>query len=116
MANFLLTLIFSFCLFNHIHSEVDPLFEKKFSVLEQAQYHKNEAIKLLKHADEIVVWMPNLEEKNHMHALIGAAITSIPVTNFKEKIFYIGLGLMASFSTDMYDKYCDLKNTLVPNR
>ena len=55
----------------------DHLPKKKIYLIEEAERHKNEAIKALKAADEMSVLIPNPEDQKHMHTLIVTTIGSL---------------------------------------
>lgn len=86
--------------------------DKKFSLLEKAEKHKQEAIKWLEVIDNKCYLIPNLRNRQHMHALIAAAMAAPVISDPREKILAVGLSLMGSLATEMYDKYCDHQSVL----
>lgn len=91
----------------------DIAIEQKFSTLEEAEKHRDEALKFLNIADNMTPMIPNLQDRKHMNALIASVIESITITDMKVKVIAIGLTLLGSLYNDIYDKYCEYKLVLI---
>lgn len=93
----------------------DLLVNKKFSVIEEADQHKIQALEALKAAEEMSILIPILEDRRSMMVLVSSVAVALasPDATAKAKLLIIGLPLLASISGDLYDKLCDYRLTLV---
>jgi hypothetical protein len=81
----------------------------KEDMLNEAQKHKDKAICELYYAEDMCPYIPNLEKRQHLLALIGSSINAIAIPNPKDKLLSIGLMLIGSLAQDMYEEYCELR-------
>jgi|GEM_PF-5417209 len=94
-------------------ADKDPVPEQKIFIIEQSEKHRREAIESLLAANDMRILIPNLDDQKHMHSLIVGAIGSMAGGNLQTKILYVGIALIGSLATDVYDKYCEYRNLLV---
>ncbi|PJD97184.1 MAG: hypothetical protein CK425_03425 [Parachlamydia sp.] len=85
----------------------------KLEVLVKANKHKMEGISELYKAQDMCWYIPDLDDRTHLQALITAAITSGYVADPRSKLLAVGLSVIASLSNKMYDKYCTFRLHLI---
>lgn len=95
-----------------IYAQAKPLSYNKDEMICEANQHKKEAMRHLSLAENICVYIPDMKSREHMKALITSSIASLAITNAKDKFLAVGLGLIGSLATDMYDKYCLMREHL----
>lgn len=78
----------------------------KQELISQAELHKRRAIESLTIANEMCLYIPDLESRANMTGLISSAVSTISITNVKEKFLAIGLSLIGGLAGNMYEKYC----------
>lgn len=84
----------------------------KFSMINKAKKHTRNAIEELYLADDICIYIPNLEDRDHLHALIAGTITSANIKDPMNKLLTIGLALITSLSKEMIEKHFQIKHHL----
>lgn len=73
--------------------------ENKFFLMEKATDHKLNAIKALAEADKMSYYIPDLENREHMHNIIIGFTTSFATSDPKVKLLSIGLALLGSLAS-----------------
>lgn len=84
----------------------------KRSCLEEAKKHKEKAVSELLFAQDITVYIPNLEKKEYMYALISSAIQSVTIPGMQHKLISVGFSLVAGLGIDFYDNYEEMRRRL----
>lgn len=95
-----------------IHIFASPILSSKWEMLQEANKHKNKAKSVLLEAEEMCILIPDLAKRQHMRDLIAAIVMSSYIPGPKAKIITVGLTVVASLSTDMYDNYCTWRTLL----
>lgn len=106
-------LILFFLLTSPLFLHADHKIDKKFSLISEAEKHKKLAAQELDNADSICYYIPNLQDRANMHALITSALSATIIPDPKAKIIAIGLSLIGSLANGMYDKYCEYRECLI---
>lgn len=104
---FILLACFPLCL----SSELLKL--NKQDMLDKAIVHKRLAVNHLTIANEMCLYIPDLECRTHMAALISSTVSTIMITNVKDKFLAVGLALIGGLSGSLYEKYCEYRNHLL---
>lgn len=107
-----LIFMFSFFVYTDGYNGEDDsdLIERKFSFfLEKMERHREEALKFMRMADQMTPFIPDLDKRQHMHAIIGSGVTALLLREPKAAILSIGLTLISSLTIDMYDKFCEYR-------
>lgn len=111
---FIILLALVLPLFTYAEKPSDPSTIKIFEFLQCIDAERRLAREFLKHADEMTVLIPDLEKRSHIHALLASAIVSLAAAPDKRVMFLsIGLSLIASLSSDMYDQFCEYRRILI---
>lgn len=85
----------------------------KAQMLSSAKFHKDSALYYLHQADLCASFLPELDKREHLHMLITSTISSAAISDPRMKLLTIGLSILGSFATEMYDKYFDTRKYLV---
>lgn len=81
-------------------------------MLNEASKQRKAAISELHYADSLCYLIPDLEEREHLRALIAGSIGAAQVKDPKAKLISVGLVLIGSLANNMYDKYCEFRSHL----
>lgn len=99
-----------FCLlFAPLFSNTDSITDKKLSLIEMADNHRQQAIKALKEAEEKVFYFPDLSLRQHLKTLISSTIGLVAIPEPRMKFLAVGLSLIASFADDMFDQWSEYR-------
>lgn len=79
----------------------------KWEMLQEAKSHKELAYQELLYADEMCICIPDLEKRRHMHVLITTSIGSLPIPEPRAKLLVVGLAIIGSLSSDVFDNFCE---------
>jgi len=90
-----------------VFSSEPPIYKE--DMINAAKEHKLEAWKALDCADNICIYIPNLEKRQHMHTLITSSIGAASISNPRDKLLAVGLALIGSMAMDAYDQYCSMR-------
>lgn len=102
MKKYLFTLLL---ILSSIQAQASVAFSSKLAMIKQATTHREKALELFHKADSIYNLIPDLSKRDHMHALIVAATSTIGISDTRAKFLAVGLGLIASLSTETYDNF-----------
>lgn len=96
---------------------LSPIFshanEQKFSIIQEAEWHKKKMVDGLAKAKDMCVYIPDLANQENMRVLIGsAAAASFMGGDLKTKFLSVGFALIATLATDMYDRYREYRDCL----
>lgn len=81
----------------------------KQQLLAQAEEHKKKARKAAQWLKSGSSYLPNLESKQHLEALITSAVASCGASSPREKILMIGLSIVSSMVCESYNVHCYYK-------
>ena len=95
-----------------IHIFSNPILSSKWEMLQEAKNHKKKAQSHLLMAEELCYLIPDPGKRQHMFALIASTMTTLNIPDIKAKFLTVGLTLIGSLSTDIYENYCDWRTHL----
>ena len=93
----------------------DPMIEKQFNVINEAEKHRQAAISDLEKAQEMSLLIPNLDDRKHLQAIFSSAMAGLLVPRNSPVAYVLAVGapLIASLSTDIFDKIDEYRQILV---
>lgn len=93
----------------------DPMIEKQFNVINEAEKHRQAAISDLEKAQEMSLLIPNLEDRKHLQAIFSSAMAGllVPRNSLVTYVLAVGGPLIVSLSADVFDKIDEYRLLLV---
>lgn len=63
--------------------------------------------------DEMCPYIPDLEDRKHMQALIASFVETVTISDVKTKVIAVSLTLIGNLATSAYEKFCEFRMRLI---
>ena len=83
----------------------DVLLEKKFYLMDEMEKHKQEALKALKKAEEMIPFLPDLKKQEYLHGVLASMAGAIILGKPKEALLNACLRLIEPLIIDFTEQF-----------